>query len=195
MSKPKKPVGKPKAQKVQKTKRTYQQKTQDEYDQLQAKYKNPNDMRFGAPHYPWCPEIEDAICFDIATTPKRLKHILEDNPDYPSEHTFYKRLFNSPEFAQKYHIARERQQDVKLDSQHDELEWARNSTYHDKGGSARIDGGAVSLARLACDNIKWEASKLAPKKYGKTDVETDDDTRRLRDELLTITSNQALKND
>lgn len=185
MPKPKEAAEKPRKPQAKRTK----QKTRAEYDELDKRIKK----KYGAPSFPWSEELEDAICFEVATTPRRLKHILDANPDFPDERTFYKQLFNSPSFSEKYKLAKERQQDVKLESQHDELEWARNSKYFDKGGSERIDGGAVSLARLACDNIKWEASKLAPKKYGKLESEVEDETKKLRDELLAQV--KILKND
>jgi hypothetical protein len=125
--------------------------------------------KMGAPEFEYSEALADEICFSIATSKDGLEAILNSNSTFPKARTVYKWLFNKPEFAQKYREAKEHQQDILVDSQKQELEWARNYTYLDAQGNNRIDSGAVALAKLACDNIKWDASKKAPKKYGVKD--------------------------
>lgn len=144
-------------------------KTQAEYDEQDRLIKAT-----APPSFPWSVELEDAICFEISTTAAPVKTILDANSLFPSERQLYKKIFNDPNFEQKYTKARQLQQDVKLAAQHDVLERARVSTYLDLQGNHRIDAPAVALAKLECDNIKWEASKLNRKKYGKIEIEITD---------------------
>lgn len=139
------------------------QAQRDEQDR-RVKAKSP-------PNFPWSEEMEDQICFEVATTAKRLKEILDENEDFPSERQFYKELLSNSRLEQKYNNAKKQQQDVKLDYQREVLARARESTYIDQQGNHRIDSPAVALAKIECDNIKWEAARLARKKYGKIEIE------------------------
>lgn len=145
--------------------------TRANFDELDKKIKTEHKKLMGAPEFPYSDEIAEMICFDVATTPKRIKEILDDNPLYPKERTFYKWLLNRPKFSQMYNEAKRQQQDVKLDYQREVLERARESTYFDQQGNSRIDAPAIALAKLECDNIKWEAARLARRKYGTIEVE------------------------
>lgn len=144
-------------------------------------------VKIGPPDFPYNDDIADAICFEVATSVKRVKHILDANPVFPSERTFYKWLFNYPDLAQKYHEAKKLQQDLMIDYQDDVLAQARDTGYYDAQGNLRIDAPAVALAKIKCDNIKWEASKLNPKKYGKDSEDTEAQIKKLRSEILDLT--------
>lgn len=120
----------------------------------------------GAPDWPFEREIGKEICFKIATTTIRLDNILAQDERYPGKEVFYKWLFESTEFSDMYRLAKERQQEIKVESQELELDRAREHIIADDKGNERIDPAAVNLARLACDNIKWEAARLAQRKFG-----------------------------
>lgn len=123
--------------------------------------------RGGPPVFPYSEEMADAICFEVATRPEGIEDILKSIPVFPKVRTFYKWLFNKPEFARKYEIAKKRQQDIKIDEQLNVIKRAKtNHVYHDQYGNTKIDPAAVALAKLECDNIRWEAARLHPQKYG-----------------------------
>jgi hypothetical protein len=134
-----------------------------------AKKNGPAKGEGGAPPFEYDEKIADEICFLISTTKDGIDKILKVKDYFPGKMTFYKWIFSVSDFADKYRQAKEHQQDILVESQKEELEWARNYTYVDAQGNSRIDSGAVALAKLACDTIKWDASKKAPKKYGTQD--------------------------
>ncbi len=94
-------------------------------------------------------EVADAICEAIATE-GALYRLCAQRDDFPAERTVYQWLERYPEFAQNYARARERQ----ADRRNDEI-----VVIADEATDA-------NLARLQIDARKWQASKLAPKKYG-----------------------------
>jgi hypothetical protein len=132
-------------------------------ERILANRKRPNA---GAPEWPFEKELAEEICFKISTSTDRLDKILKSEDRFPSKDVFYKWLFKSVEFKDMYQHARELQQEILVDSQVDELQRARMTTYTDKEGNERIDGAAVSLASLACANIKWEAARRDKRKFG-----------------------------
>ena len=148
------------------------------------------NVKAGAPEFPYNQDIADAICFEVATSTRRVKHILESIDVFPNERTFFKWLFNYPEFAQKYAEAKKHQQDLMVDYQDDVIARYENMTYTDKEGNQRIDAPAVGFAKLKCDNIKWEASKLNPKKYGKDLEDTEIQIKKLRSEIIDLTKDK-----
>lgn len=49
-----------------------------------------------------------------------------------------------------------------------------NDTYIDDEGQVRVDHDVIARSRLRVDTIKWQASKLAPQRFGdKLDVSHD----------------------
>ena len=129
------------------------------------------------------PDIADRICTIIATTPYRICDILDSHEDFPSKFVFYRWLAESKEMQEKYQKAKEFQQELLVESQRDEVEWARKYTYLDKLGNKRIDGSAVSLAKLSCDTIRWNAAKYCPKKFGSKNNDDLDENRKKSEHL------------
>lgn len=91
-----------------------------------------------------------AICDRIAAGESVLS--LSKRDDMPGQSTIYQWLNAHAEFAEKYARAREIQADTKFDEA-----WLIASTATNE---------TVQVARLQVDTIKWQASKLAPKRYG-----------------------------
>jgi hypothetical protein len=78
-------------------------------------------------------------------------------PDMPRISTVYDWIDKSPELADKYARARQRQAD----------------TLASMVMTEAFSASDAQIGRLRIDALKWTASKLAPKKYGdKIDIET-----------------------
>jgi len=103
------------------------------------------------------PEIAEEICDRVAKGESLRTICGADRDDFtPSERTIYRWLESgepwAAEFRQQYAHAREAQADVKFDEA-----WAIAKAATPEN---------VQVARLQVDTIKWQASKLVPKKYG-----------------------------
>lgn len=98
-------------------------------------------------------EIADELCQRISDG-ESLRSICADKEGgwLPHERTVYRWLEENEAFRQQYARAREAQADGKF-----EQAW-------DIATSATAE--SVQVARLQIDTIKWQTSKLAPKKYG-----------------------------
>lgn len=107
--------------------------------------------------YEFTPEVADEICDRLAKG-QSLRSICADKEGdwLPSARTFHRWLASDEEWAealrQQYAHAREMQADAKFDEADDIAKSATPET--------------VQVARLQIDTIKWQTSKLAPKKYG-----------------------------
>jgi hypothetical protein len=97
-------------------------------------------------------EIADEIC-DRLGKGESIREICADDW-LPHKSTVYRWLGdeNNRAFRDQYACAREAQADGKFDKA-----WEIAS-------AATVE--TVQLARLQVDTVKWQASKLAPKKYG-----------------------------
>lgn len=100
-------------------------------------------------------DIADLICDEIGKG-RAVRDICVDRAakfdSIPNERTIYRWLDTNDEFRQQYARARETQADGKFE---DAWGIARDATPE-----------TVQVARLQIDTIKWQTSKLAPKKYG-----------------------------
>ena len=98
-------------------------------------------------------ELAEEICDRIAKG-ESIKEICADKESgwLPGESTVYRWLSDNDAFRERYTHAREAQADGKFDEA-----WriAKSATAE-----------SVQVARLQVDTIKWQAAKLAPKKYG-----------------------------
>lgn len=98
-------------------------------------------------------ELAEEICDRIAKG-ESVKEICTDKESgwLPGESTVYRWLAENEPFRERYALAREAQADGKFDEA-----WniAKTATAE-----------SVQVARLQVDTIKWQAAKLAPKKYG-----------------------------
>jgi hypothetical protein len=98
-------------------------------------------------------ELAEEICDRIAKG-ESIKQICADKESgwLPGESTVYRWLAENEGFRERYAHAREAQADGKFDQA---WEIAHTATAEN-----------VQVARLQVDTIKWQAAKLAPKKYG-----------------------------
>lgn len=119
----------------------------------------------GRPLFEYTEKLAKEICDTVAINSKRLKVLCKENPHWPTESTIYEWCIGNRAFSVMYNEAKVRQQDILVESQEDELERARSTTYVDKEGNYRIDSAAVALAKIKCDNIKWQAARVAPRKW------------------------------
>lgn len=112
----------------------------------------------GAPAFEWTEAVEHEILNRLMGGESLTQICGPDRDDFiPSERTFYKRLVEDSDFAQKYARAREVQA-------HREAEEIR--TIADLATAEDYN-----VARLRIDARKWRAAKMAPKVYGdKVDV-------------------------
>lgn len=108
-------------------------------------------------------ELADEICEAIATG-GALYRLCDQFDNWPSERTVYRWLEDSDQFRQNYARARERQ----ADRRNDEIVHIAD------------EATDAALARLQVDARKWQASKLAPKKYGDKTTIAGDETAPIR---------------
>ena len=94
-------------------------------------------------------ELADEICEEIAKG-GALYLMCQEKENWPDESTIYRWIDANDDFREKYARARERQAD------------RRNEEIIVIADTATD----ANLARLQIDARKWQASKLAPKKYG-----------------------------
>lgn len=104
-------------------------------------------------------EIGDEICSRIAEG-ESLVSICKDT-HMPSAVTVYAWLRAVDGFLKRYTTAREDQADTLIDEMKEIVD-----SEMPVGIDGKIDGGAVSHAKLRAETRKWAASKLKPKKYG-----------------------------
>lgn len=95
----------------------------------------------------------DEICYRI-TKGESLRSICGPERDsfLPGQNTVFKWLDENEDFAKQYARARTLQAEFKFEEAWDIASKATAET--------------VQVARLQVDTIKWQAGKLAPKKYG-----------------------------
>ena len=96
--------------------------------------------------------LANDICERIAASPYGLDYICNSDEALPHRVTVHRWLNEHEEFRNNYARAREAQADMKFDQS---WEIAANSTAE-----------TYQVDRLKIDTIKWQASKLLPKKYG-----------------------------
>ena len=111
-------------------------------------------------------ELMDEICRLVSRTPIGLKQICKLNPHIPSDCTIYDWIRDDKAFADAFSRAKLEQTTAKFESMSDVLEEAKKDLITDEKGRTRIDPGAIQLAKLKIDTIKFEIGKLNQKKYG-----------------------------
>lgn len=127
-----------------------------------TKKKDPKDYKkFGRPSM-YTPELADEICDAIASSELGLCHLVDMNPHWPTrQHIFiWRRRY--PEFDDKYVRAKEAQVEVSVEHMQEIMNEPHK--YQDlETGIMKLDH---NMLRLKMDAIKWQASKLKPKKFG-----------------------------
>jgi len=128
---------------------------------MATKRKDPKDFKkLGRPTN-YTPKLADEICDAIASSELGLAHLVDANEHWPARGTIFIWMRRHPEFRDKYTAAKEDQQDVCVEYMQEILNEPHK--YIDKEtGSTRID---VSMLRVKIDTMKWQASKLKPKKF------------------------------
>lgn len=110
-------------------------------------------------------KIADAICDRIAIG-ESVKTICASD-DMPSESMVYRWLAANETFREQYARARELQAEHYTALMHEVVEENPQVKIPTKCGSyIATDSAGIARNRLRWDNLRWHASKLAPKKYG-----------------------------
>jgi len=115
------------------------------------------------------PELANAICEAIATTPRGLDYICKNNDSFPSAATVHRMLNENKDFCESYLRARERQADLIFDECLEIADEAGAEVVVDeKTGGLKVDGEIIQRAKLRVDTRMRMAGKLSTKKYGES---------------------------
>lgn len=117
-------------------------------------------------------ETAERICEEIALGRSLLK--ICEGEEFPAQSTVYKWLIEFPTFAEKYARARERQADAFFEIISEIANDGAKDWVESKFGPIS-DQEHIARSRLRVDTLKWQASKLAPKKYGDKLAHTGED--------------------
>lgn len=141
--------------------------------------KPPKEKKIGRPSG-FTQAIADDICLRLQTPIERedgsftcpsLREILA-TIDGPHMSMVMRWLAEFEPFREQYRAAREAQAELRADEVIDigEENPLKTTTYTTKGGgesvTEEVDGAGIQRNKLRCDNRKWAASKMYPKKYG-----------------------------
>lgn len=112
--------------------------------------------------------VGDVICERIASG-ESVRAICSDE-QMPAMSTVFKWLADNDKFSEQYARAKEMQADAFFEVigeiAHDGAkDWVMTKT------GPVLDSEHVQRSRLRVDTLKWQASKLAPKKYGDKPIE------------------------
>lgn len=123
--------------------------------------RNPNPKANGRPTL-YTEELAEEICQGIASTNEGLQALCDRNSHWPDRATIFIWMRKYSEFFNRYTKAKEHQAEVQVDYM---LALANEPhKYIDsETGQERTD---VPMLRVKMDAIKWQASKLAMKRYG-----------------------------
>lgn len=116
-------------------------------------------------------EIADEICLTVATSTIGLRKLCKLHPHWPDHSNIYRWSHEREDFRDLYAKAKENQQDLLCE---ESLEVARDDSgdiFINAKGEGVPNNVAVNRSRLIVDAIKWQTSKLAPKKYGTSNLE------------------------
>ncbi len=144
-----------------------------------------DDKKVHASKWGFDPVIAEEICFIVSTTKDKIDKILQSDKRFPRRDVFYRWLFEEPTFGEMYSLAKERQQDLLVEGQDEYMDWAQSRTFFDDKGNEKIDTGAIALAKLRCESVRWAAGRLAPRKYGE---------KIHKDTTVTVKHEDVLKN-
>lgn len=138
----------------------------------------------------WKPDpiLADEICALVATCTDKLDDILASDDRFPGRHIFLRWCFEEIKIGELYSLAKQRQQDLLVDMQRDIIKDTYKFTFTDEFANSKIDPGAIALAKLQCENIKWAAARLAPQKYKIKDDNPESKKNELREASEKLTS-------
>jgi hypothetical protein len=141
------------------------------------KMKEPKKM--GRPTK-YSPELADEICDVIATSELGLMHLCNARSHWPDRANIFLWLRKYPGFRDKYIKAKEDQVEVSVEYMQ-ELMNEPHKWVDEETGITKLDH---NMMRMKMDAIKWQASKLKPKKFGDakeqeaTSTEVDEDCKK-----------------
>lgn len=145
-----------------------------------TKKKKPEDLQKVGRKTMYTPELADEICDAIASSELGLCHLVDKNPHWPSREIIFIWRRRHPEFDHKYTCAKEAQVEVCVEHMQEIMHEPHK--YIDlETGYQKIDH---SMLKLKMDAIKWQASKLKPKKFGDSktqepvNTEVDEDCKK-----------------
>ena len=122
-------------------------------------------------------EIGQQICDAVASSELGLIHLVNANPHWPDRATIYMWRRKHPEFRDNYTQAKEDQTEVCVEYMQEMMN-EPHKYVDEETGYTRLD---VPMLRLKMDAIKWQASKLKPKKYASNVLH--EDVLKRKDEL------------
>lgn len=121
----------------------------------------------------YTPELTDKICSLLAEG-KSVRYIA-DLEDMPASSTIFEWLRKIPEFTEQYEKAKEESADALVAEMLDiasEMPMIYEANAEGEMVATKLDSAGIARNRLRVDVIKWQASKLKPKKYSeKSSVE------------------------
>lgn len=106
-------------------------------------------------------KLADEICGRIVSG-ESLRRICESD-DMPSPSSVFKWLRENDVFSKQYARACEERSEAQIEEL---LELGDTALKEAKRADPKAAGAIVQAVRLKADNIKWNASKMKPKKYG-----------------------------
>lgn len=110
----------------------------------------------------YTPELAEAICEAIASTPKGLERLCAEREDFPEARTVFRWLEAHEEFRHRYARAKERQGEVCAFRSLGVLEDAEETL------TSRDDGPRGQNVLEQSKTYRWLAERLAPKKWAET---------------------------
>jgi len=100
-------------------------------------------------------ELAIRVCIKIATDPRPMAKIIEDNPWFPSEHLLYGWRLASPVFGRNFNAAKKAQAQLLIDQIICIID-----------DPANCEPEILNWAKSRVGTRQWLASKLLPKIYG-----------------------------
>lgn len=102
----------------------------------------------------YTPDAAKRLCELIATTPKSIRNICDQNEDMPSTAGVFRWMHKFPEFREQYLVAKETQGVL--------LTETMLATAYD----CAENNEAIAKQNLVFRVLQWHLSKLAPKQFG-----------------------------
>lgn len=127
-----------------------------------TKKKRPEDIKTLGRPSTYTDELAQEICDAIASTNEGLVALCEQNPHWPTRANIFIWMRKFPAFFDMYTKAKEHQCEVQVDYML-ALSQEPHKYVDAETGCTRVD---VPMLRVKMDAIKWQASKLAQKRFG-----------------------------
>jgi hypothetical protein len=124
-------------------------------------------------------DMAEEICQGIASSNEGLKTLCEQNPHWPDRATIFIWMRKHSAFFDQYTKAKAHQAEVQVDYM---LALANEPHKYicPETGQERVD---VPMLRVKMDAVKWQASKLAPKRFADQQITNVVNPELLKDSL------------